>query len=176
MPTHKDIYSIRHNDVTHGTGAEIESTTIINLGEIMKQLNTVLIALAIASTSLPVLADAATEAASASATAAPPAAAENTNSRAAMRERFMQRIEQRRQQNGGSTGTRKMPGDTNGDGMISKQEAQSMPHLSSNFDAIDSNKDGQLSQEELRAFGQGMKGNMPMHNQAAAPASATATK
>ncbi len=147
----------------------------------MKRLHTVLIALTIAATSLPVMADAATEAASASATAAAPAATGSTNSRAAMRERFMQRMEQRSQQNGGSTGARKMPGDTNGDGMISKPEAQSMPRLSSNFDAIDSNKDGQLSQEELKAFGQGkaqgMQGNMPMRNQtAAAPASATTAK
>ncbi len=149
----------------------------------MKKLNTLLIALTLASASLPVLADAATEAASASATATSPAAAAgSSNSRAAMRERFMQRMEQRRQQNGGATGgARKMPGDTNGDGMISKQEAQSMPRLSSNFDAIDSNKDGELSQEELKAFGQsraqGMKGNMPMRNQtAAAPASAAAAK
>lgn len=41
--------------------------------------------------------------------------------------------------------------DTNGDGLISRDEAQPAPRLSASFDRIDTNKDGQLSREELRA-------------------------
>jgi len=42
--------------------------------------------------------------------------------------------------------------DTNGDGMISREEAQASPRLAKNFDAIDTNHDGQLSKDELRAW------------------------
>jgi Ca2+-binding EF-hand superfamily protein len=42
--------------------------------------------------------------------------------------------------------------DKNKDGLISREEAKSMPRLEKNFDAIDTNKDNQLSQEELLAF------------------------
>ena len=42
--------------------------------------------------------------------------------------------------------------DTNGDGMISKQEAAALPHLAANFDAIDANHDGQVTLDELHAF------------------------
>lgn len=42
--------------------------------------------------------------------------------------------------------------DTNGDGLISREEAQAAPGLATNFDAIDANHDGQLSREELRAY------------------------
>jgi len=42
--------------------------------------------------------------------------------------------------------------DTNGDGMISRDEAQAAPRLAKNFDAIDTNHDGQLSKDELRAW------------------------
>lgn len=49
--------------------------------------------------------------------------------------------------------------DKNGDGLISLAEAQAaMPRVASNFDAIDANKDGQLTHEELRAFGQAQRG------------------
>ena len=41
--------------------------------------------------------------------------------------------------------------DTDGDGRLSRQEVANAPRLAQNFDAIDSNKDGFLSQEELRA-------------------------
>ncbi|MBL0140809.1 MAG: EF-hand domain-containing protein [Betaproteobacteria bacterium] len=42
--------------------------------------------------------------------------------------------------------------DTNGDGMISREEAQaSLPRLAANFDAIDANKDGFISLAEIEA-------------------------
>lgn len=45
--------------------------------------------------------------------------------------------------------------DKNGDGQISKEEANaSMPRVAKNFDAIDTNKDGQASKPELKAFHQ----------------------
>jgi Ca2+-binding EF-hand superfamily protein len=42
--------------------------------------------------------------------------------------------------------------DKNKDGLISREEAKNMPRLEKNFDAIDANKDNQLSKEELEAF------------------------
>ncbi len=48
--------------------------------------------------------------------------------------------------------------DTNGDGLVSKAEAQANPRLAKNFDAIDTNKDGQLSRDEMRAFHEKQKG------------------
>ena len=43
--------------------------------------------------------------------------------------------------------------DTDGDGKISRAEAQkNAPRLAKKFDAIDANKDGQLTQDELRAY------------------------
>jgi len=51
--------------------------------------------------------------------------------------------------------------DTNGDGLISKAEAQaSLPRLAKHFDAIDTNHDGQISPEELKAAHQAMKNAM----------------
>jgi EF-hand domain pair len=47
-------------------------------------------------------------------------------------------------------GIRKL--DTNGDKLISREEAKANPKLSKNFDAIDANKDGQLSRDEIKAF------------------------
>lgn len=44
--------------------------------------------------------------------------------------------------------------DKDGDGFISRQEAAGNKMLEKNFDAIDSNKDGKLSKEEIRAFHQ----------------------
>jgi Ca2+-binding EF-hand superfamily protein len=42
--------------------------------------------------------------------------------------------------------------DTNGDGLISRQEAAALPMIAKNFDAIDANHDGQLSKDELKAY------------------------
>ena len=43
--------------------------------------------------------------------------------------------------------------DTNGDGKFSREEANaSLPRIAKNFDAIDTNKDGFVTMEELRAF------------------------
>jgi len=51
--------------------------------------------------------------------------------------------------------------DTNGDGLISKAEAQAaLPRLYKHFDQIDANHDGQVSPEELRAAHQQMKNAM----------------
>jgi len=48
--------------------------------------------------------------------------------------------------------------DTNGDGMISKQEAAALPRIAKDFDAIDANHDGQLTAEELHAFRKAHRG------------------
>jgi len=42
--------------------------------------------------------------------------------------------------------------DTDGNGQISRDEAKAAPRLSQNFDAIDANKDGSLSRDELHAW------------------------
>jgi Ca2+-binding EF-hand superfamily protein len=42
--------------------------------------------------------------------------------------------------------------DTNGDGMISRDEAKALPRLLEKFNEIDTNGDNQLSKDELRAF------------------------
>jgi Ca2+-binding EF-hand superfamily protein len=48
--------------------------------------------------------------------------------------------------------------DTNGDGMISKQESAALPRLAKDFDAIDANHDGQVTMDELRAFHEAHRG------------------
>src|SRR4051812_9399870 len=42
--------------------------------------------------------------------------------------------------------------DLNGDALLSREEAQSRPRLAREFDAIDANRDGVLSHDELRAW------------------------
>jgi len=42
--------------------------------------------------------------------------------------------------------------DTNGDGMLTREEAKAMPRVSSHFDDIDANHDGQVSMDEIRAY------------------------
>lgn len=41
--------------------------------------------------------------------------------------------------------------DTNGDGMISRDEAKALPKLAAHFDEIDANGDGQITRDELKA-------------------------
>src|SRR6478609_8843307 len=48
--------------------------------------------------------------------------------------------------------------DTNGDGLLSRTEAAALPRLADRFDAIDANKDGQVSFDELKAFHQAHRG------------------
>lgn len=42
--------------------------------------------------------------------------------------------------------------DKDGNGMLSREEAKALPHLEKHFDEIDTNKDGQISKDEMRAF------------------------
>ena len=42
--------------------------------------------------------------------------------------------------------------DRNADGMLDRQEAASLPFISENFDAIDTDRNGYITLEELRAF------------------------
>lgn len=42
--------------------------------------------------------------------------------------------------------------DKDGDGKISRAEAATMPRLAKHFDAIDTNKDGFITQEERKAY------------------------
>jgi EF hand len=47
--------------------------------------------------------------------------------------------------------------DTNGDGMISREEAAALPGLARHFDQIDTNGDGQISTDELGARRQNVR-------------------
>ena len=47
--------------------------------------------------------------------------------------------------------------DTNGDGMLSRDEAKALPKLARHFDEIDANHDGQVTADELRAYHQAMR-------------------
>jgi Ca2+-binding EF-hand superfamily protein len=55
-------------------------------------------------------------------------------------------------------GDRMKAADTNGDGMISREEAKALPRLAKRFDEIDTNKDGQISADEMRASHQKARG------------------
>lgn len=48
--------------------------------------------------------------------------------------------------------------DTNGDGMLSQQEAAALPRIAANFAAIDANHDGQVTFDELRAYMKAQRG------------------
>ncbi|MES2398606.1 MAG: EF-hand domain-containing protein [Pseudomonadota bacterium] len=48
--------------------------------------------------------------------------------------------------------------DVNKDKMLSKEEVKSRPMLAKNFDAIDTNKDGQLTRAEMKAYREAHKG------------------
>lgn len=65
-----------------------------------------------------------------------------------------------------AAGARPRP-DANGDGVITRDEAAQFPRLLARFDALDKNKDGKLSGDELsgwrhggKADGEGMEGRM----------------
>ena len=49
------------------------------------------------------------------------------------------------------------PVDANGDGVVTREEAQSHPRLAAQFDAADTNKDGQLDAAELQAHQQAIR-------------------
>lgn len=51
--------------------------------------------------------------------------------------------------------------DSNGDGLISRDEAASIPPLADHFDDIDSNSDGYLTEQELQAGKPGPSGQPP---------------
>ena len=57
----------------------------------------------------------------------------------------------------GATMERLKAADTNGDGLISRDEAKALPMIAKHFDEIDTNHDGQLSPDEMRAFHQKMR-------------------
>jgi len=42
--------------------------------------------------------------------------------------------------------------DKDNDGTLDKEEAKAMPHVAKNFDAIDADKDGTVSLEEIQNF------------------------
>lgn len=48
--------------------------------------------------------------------------------------------------------------DTDGNGMLSRQEAAALPRIAERFDDIDTNKDNQVSFDELRAYHQAHRG------------------
>ena len=54
----------------------------------------------------------------------------------------------------GAMAARLKQADTNGDGMISREEAKALPRIAGHFDEIDANHDGQITADELRAFHQ----------------------
>jgi len=61
------------------------------------------------------------------------------------------------QHRGGGGGDRFKAADTNGDGKLSRSEAQAMPWVAKHFDEIDTNHDGYITREELRAARERMR-------------------
>jgi Ca2+-binding EF-hand superfamily protein len=55
----------------------------------------------------------------------------------------------------GGHGMKRM--DKDGDKALSRDEVKGHPHLEKDFDSIDTNKDGKLSPDEMKAFGQKMR-------------------
>src|SRR6478609_5129115 len=53
--------------------------------------------------------------------------------------------------------------DTNADGMLSRQEAASLPHIAEHFDEIDTDHNNFVTFEELRAYGQAHRGQHGGH-------------
>jgi Ca2+-binding EF-hand superfamily protein len=53
--------------------------------------------------------------------------------------------------------------DTNGDGMLSRQEAAALPRISKHFDEIDANHDGFITYDELQAYMQAHRGQHAGH-------------
>ena len=64
---------------------------------------------------------------------------------------------------GGGFMERLKAADTNADGMLSRQEAASLPHIAKHFDEIDANHDNFVTFEELRAYGQAHRGRHGGH-------------
>ena len=54
--------------------------------------------------------------------------------------------------------------DRNADGMLSRDEAASLPRILKNFDAIDANKDGLITFDELKAFHEAHRGAHGKHH------------
>jgi len=52
------------------------------------------------------------------------------------------------------------PMDANSDGIVTREETQSFPRLSADFDVADANKDGQLDTAEMNAHRERMRGEM----------------
>ena len=57
----------------------------------------------------------------------------------------------------GEAKQRFLQADSNGDGKLSREEAQALPHLAKRFADIDSDRDGYITRDELRAAHQRMK-------------------
>ena len=62
-------------------------------------------------------------------------------------------------------GPGRYPMDANKDGFVTREEAQSFPMLSAQFDAVDTNKDGKLDTAEMDAHRQAMHGQMRAHGE-----------
>jgi Ca2+-binding EF-hand superfamily protein len=67
------------------------------------------------------------------------------------------------QEGRGAMAQRLKQADTNGDGMISRDEAKALPRILEHFDEIDANHDGQITADELRAFHEKMRGEKGKH-------------